>query len=125
MDRPAYSDGMVTTLKMKELEEALKALKPKQAPGPDYITNDMILHLGTQAKRKMLQILNASWKSGKIPNTWKKAIMIPIPKHGKQRNRVDSYRPISLTICACKLMERIVNSRLNGILESNNFLNEE
>ena len=51
--------------------------------------------------------------------------MIPILKHGKQRNQVDSYRPIILTSCACKLMERIINNRLTWILESENLLVDE
>ena len=51
--------------------------------------------------------------------------MIPIPKPGKPRSQVDSYRPISLTSCVCKLMERIVNNRLMWILESENLLADE
>ena len=117
--------GMTTNLTMKELDDSLKVLKPKQAPGSDKISNDMLIHLGPLEKKKQLQIFNASWKSGKIPIIWKKAIMIPILKHGKPRNQVDSYRPISLTSCACKLMERIINNRLTWILESENLLVDE
>ena len=113
-----FSPGLTTLISMKELEEAMKLLKAKQARGQDKVTNDMLTHLGPIAKKKMRQIFNASWKSGKIPNIWKKAIMIPVLKRGKPRNKVDSYRPISLTSCVCKLMERVVNNRLTWILES-------
>ena len=117
--------GMTANLSKKEFEDSLKLLKPKQAPGSDKITNDMLTHLGPLAKKKLLQIFNSSWKSGKIPTIWKKAIMIPILKIGKPRNQVDSYRPISLTSCVCKLMERIINSRLTWILETENQLVDE
>ena len=120
-----HSHGMIANLSLKELMDSLKLLKPKQAPGTDKISNDMLIHLGPLAKKKLLQIFNASWKSGKIPTIWKKAIMIPIPKPGKPRSQVDSYRPISLTSCVCKLMERIVNNRLMWILESENLLADE
>ena len=120
-----HSHGMTANLSMKEFDDSLKLLKPKQAPGSDKISNDMLIHLGPLAKKKLLQIFNASWKSGKIPTVWKKAIMIPILKHGKPRNQVDSYRPISLTSCVCKLMERMVNNRLTWLLESENILADE
>ena len=59
-------------LTMLELEKALAQLKNKQAPGPDKVSNDMLKHLGPQAKKKLLQLFNASWKTSNIPKTWKK-----------------------------------------------------
>ena len=94
---------------MEELEGALKGMQNGRSPGPDNITNDMLAHLGTQAKKKLLGLFNTSWKTGLIPSIWKKVILIPILKAGKPRNKGNSYRPISLTSCMCKLM---VNKRL-------------
>ena len=98
---------------MEELEGALKGL--------DNITNDMLAHLGMQAKKKLLGLFNTSWKTGLIPSIWKKAILIPILKAGKG----NSYRPISLTSCMGKLMERMVNIRLMWYLERNKILMDE
>ena len=58
---------------------------------------------------------------------WKspKAILIPILKAGKPRNKGNSYRPISLTSYMCKLMERMVNKRLMWYLERNKILMDE
>ena len=112
-------------LTMLELEKALAQLKNKQAPGPDNISNDMLKHLGPQAKKKPVQIFNASWKTSYIPKTWKKAITIPILKCGKCRTKAESYRPISLTSSVCKLLERIVNARLMWLLEKDKLLMPE
>ena len=49
---------------------------------------------------------------------WRKAIIIPIPKPGKD----STNRPIALTSCICKTMERIINRRLVCYLESHNLL---
>ena len=43
-------------------------------------------------------------------------------KPGKDQQCVESYRPISLTNCACKIIERLVNTRLRYYLEANNLL---
>ena len=110
---------------MEELEGALKGMQNGRSPGPDNITNDMLAHLGMQAKKKLLGLFNTSWKTGLIPSIWKKAILIPILKAGKPRNKGNSYRPISLTSCMCKLMERMVNKRLMWYLERNKILMDE
>jgi Reverse transcriptase (RNA-dependent DNA polymerase) len=53
------------------------------------------------------------------------ATVILIPKPGKDPEKVESYRPIALTSCLCKLMERIVNRRLTCHLESRRNLSNE
>ena len=45
------------------------------------------------------------------------AIIIPVPKLGKVISDPGSYRPISLTSCLCKTMERMINGRLTWYLE--------
>ena len=71
----------------------------------------------------ILSLLNQSWLSGRLPSSWKKATVIPIPKKGKPSSAPSSYRPISLTSTLCKLLERVVAGRLRWFLESRNLLN--
>ena len=106
----------------KEFDEAVASLKTEKSPGPDKLTNEMLMHLGSKAASKLLAIYNNSWKTGAIPQSWRDAHMIPIQKQGK---KTESYRPISLTSCCGKLMERMVNTRLMWHLESNNLLANE
>jgi len=47
--------------KMEELQAGLSKLLLKKAPGPDEITNEMLINLGPQAKKKLLQLINDSW----------------------------------------------------------------
>ena len=110
---------------MREFEEALNTLKEKKSPGPDKVTNEMLLHLGKRAKTKLLATFNNSWTTGHVPQAWREADMVPIHKKGKDQNKVDSYRPISLTSCVGKLMERLINSRLTWHLEKNNIISPE
>lgn len=109
----------------EEMEEAIKTLNSRTSPGPDNITNEMLMHLGKAAKRKLLKILNSSWKMGKVPQAWKISTMIPIHKEGKPQNKPSSYRPVSLTSCICKLMERMINVRLTWFLEQRKIYMDE
>ena len=118
-------DVMTKPLTLDELNCGIDDLKERKAPGPDSIHNDMLKRMGPQAKKKLLAIFNTSWRTGLLPSSWKKATMIPILKPGKPPNKADSYRPISLTSCLCKLMERMVNRRLIWYLENNGLLMDE
>ena len=48
--------------------------------------------------------------------------MIPVPKPGKDDTDPVNYRPISLTSCVCKTLERMINARLVWYLESQNII---
>ena len=67
-------------------------------------------------------MFNQIWISGNVPSDWRKAIAIPIPKPGNCPANPTSYRPIALTSCICKTVERMINRRLVWYLESHNLL---
>lgn len=48
--------------------------------------------------------------------------MGPILKPGKDPNRADSYRPISLLSCVFKTLERMIKGRLEWWLQKQKFL---
>ena len=48
--------------------------------------------------------------------------MIPIPKPGKDPTNPTIYRPIALTSCICKIMQRVINRRLVWYIESRKLL---
>ena len=104
------NDCMDKKLTLNELQAALRQLKAKKSSGPDAITNEMLTHLGNKATCKLLEIFNHSWATGTLPQTWREATMIPILKKGKDPKQAASYRPISLTSCVGKTMERVVNA---------------
>ncbi|GFV76773.1 probable RNA-directed DNA polymerase from transposon BS [Trichonephila clavipes] len=110
---------------LRELNFALRAMDLRKSPGPDGIHGFMIGHLGPHDMQKLLDIFNFSWKIGRLPRDWKRAIIIPILKPGKDTSNSASYRPIALTSFDCKLMERLVLARLNVHLNINGLLQSE
>ena len=97
---------------IKELNTAMKMLKPRKSPGQDGIHNEMLTHLGTEGKKVILNLINKTWTTGELPSSWKIAIIKPLLKKGKPAEDISSYRPISLTSCLGKLAERMINARL-------------
>ena len=77
----------------------------------------MLIQLSEYDKDMLLKIINKTWDSGSLPQIWKTANIVPILKNGKTKNKVSSYRPISLTSCISKVAERMINARLYHWLE--------
>ena len=94
------------------------------ATGPDQIHYQLLKHLPDQCLRTLLELYNDIWETGNIPPPWKEATVIPIPKPGKDHTLAINYRPIALTSCLCKTMERMVNDRLVYVLESNGLITD-
>ena len=68
------------------------------------------------------EILNRIWTSADFPQQWRAATVIPIPKPNKDRTDPLSYRPIALTSCLCKVLERMINTRFIWYLEKYKIL---
>ena len=92
------------------------------SPGPDGITYPMIRHLHPHAVFFLQQLFLSIWISGDFPDAWRRSLVVPIPKPGKDLQLPGSFRPISLTCCLCKLMERMVYPRLLWFLEHHSVL---
>ena len=52
-------------------------------------------------------------------------VVIPIPKPGNDHSDPGNFRPIALTSCFCKTMERMINVCLMWSLESQGLLSEK
>lgn len=109
------------TCTMAEWNQALRNL-PDKAMGADRIHNKMSKNLSTNNRSLLLELLNRMYTSGFVPEEWKNAVVVPIPKPGKPLDDPDGHRPISLTSCLAKAEERMINTRLKCHLEKNNYL---
>ena len=108
---------------LEELRDSLSK-SHDTAPGPDEIHYQFLKHLPEPSLKVLLKIFNVLWETGTFPEIWRKAIVIPIPKPGKDGSDPSNYRPIALTSCICKTMERMINNRLVWFLEKYNLLSK-
>ena len=92
------------------------------ATGPDEVHYQMLKHLPPKSLHALLDIFNDMWETGKFPESWELATIIPIPKPRKDHAEPNSYRPIALTSCLCKTLERMINVRLVWYFESYNLI---
>ena len=91
---------------MSELRFAL-ALCTDGAAGPDGLSYPFLRHLHPTVMDFLLGFFNWIYVSELFPALWCQSIVIPIPKPGKDHSLPGNFRPISLTSCLCKLLERM------------------
>ena len=106
---------------LDELKDAI-CKSHDTASGPDEIHYQMLKHLPPKSLQTLLDIFNNIWETGEFPESWELATIVPNPKPGKDHAEPTNYRPIALTSCICKTLERMINTRLVLYLEFNNIL---
>ena len=106
---------------MRDLKRSLKKSN-NSSPGPDQIHYEILRHLPIETLHILLDIINETWKSDTFPESWREALIISIPKPGKDHFKPLNYTPIALSSCICKTVERMVNERLVWYLENNGLL---
>ena len=99
-------------------------LEPSEnsTPGEDEIPYEFYKRIPINEKQKLLAFINFLWSSQSFPDQWRNAHIIPIHKPNKPPTLPSSYRPISLTITLCKLMEKMAKNRLMNFLEIKNII---
>jgi hypothetical protein len=110
----------VTLFELKQ--EINKNLNAKKAPGYDLISGQIIKNLPEKGLRKLLQIINGSFRLKYVPRQWKIAEVIMIPKPNKPPNDKKSYRPISILPTMSKLFEKLLLKRMKPIIEERELI---
>ena len=115
--------GINSPLQRHELTDALKRLSKNTSPGLDHVSNSLILAAGEIFHDRLFELFQLSWETGIFPATWKRGIVIPIPKKTPATTPAD-YRPITLLPCLGKLLETVINTRLQHHLEQQNLISD-
>lgn len=122
LDRTPIDPQTFTPLSISELQEAIRGLKNKKAPGPDKVQSRCLKKLPTDALALLLNIYNSCLQLGYFPDEWKTAEVICIRKPGKPADSPESYRGISLLSTLGKLFERLLLPRIQMFCDDHNVL---
>ena len=102
-----------------EVKSALRKLQ-NTCPGEDEVHNLFLKNVNENYFQYLIKLMNKSWLEESVPDCWKIALMVPIHKALKPKDKVSSYRPISMLPVVAKLMERLVAERLKWYMEKKN-----
>ena len=120
LNAASVDDESCAPLLMGELQSTIKKIKGKGAAGPDNIPPSFLRSLGPLTLQELLSTFK-SFSVAHFLRIWRVATIIPLLKAGKSSSEVASFRPISLTSCVVKLLQRILADRLYYVAETNNM----
>lgn len=86
------------------------------APGPDGFPAEFYRTYAEELAPKFHSMLLSSLREGALPASMSEAVIVVIPKPGKDPELCKSYCPISLIDVDAKLLAKILATRLNGVI---------
>jgi len=104
----------VRRIQESEVREALKRMKGGKAMGPDGIPIKVWRCLGDIAIVWLTKMFNNIFRSNKMPEEWRRSILVPIYKNKGDIQSCTNYRGIKLMSHTMKLWERVIEQRLRG-----------
>ncbi|CAM5142344.1 unnamed protein product [Natator depressus] len=84
--------------------------------GPDALHPRVLKKLADVIAEPLAIIFENSWRSGEVPDDWKKANVVSIFNKGKKEDP-GNYRPVSLTSVPGKIMEQVLEESILKHLE--------
>lgn len=100
----------------EEIIEAIKKLKNNKSPGTDGYTNEFYKAFSDIISPLLERTYAHIMETGKMPYSWKEAIISVIHKEGKDPTDCASYRPVALLNTDCKLLTSILTRRIERIV---------
>lgn len=97
---------------MTEVKEALKKMNIGKALGPDGIPIEAWKCMGDDGLSWLTKLFNKILRTKKIPDEWRKNIMVPIYKNKGDIQNCTNYHGIKLMSHTMKLWERVIEHRL-------------
>lgn len=99
-----------------EIRKAIKTLKSGKAPGPDGIPAEAIKADLSTSTDMLHSLFTKVWEEEKVPENWKEAVIIKLPKKGDLTS-CNNYRGIMLLSVPGKVLNRILLERIKTAVD--------
>lgn len=107
---------------VEQVSKKLQSLNPSKAPGIDSIHPRVLKECHAELSRVLVTLFNKSINDSILPDPWKLAQVTPLFKKGEKKQS-SNYRPVSLTVVLCKVLESLIRDSLMNHMDTNNLFN--
>ena len=121
INTPDFNLNTIVILE-QDVKDQLDNLNINKPGGPDEISPKLIKTFGYHLVKPLTLLFNRSLQLGQVPQQWKMANVSAIFKNKGNNNDPTNYRPISITSCLGKILEKIIFKYLYNYLEVHEIL---
>jgi ribonuclease HI len=103
---------------LKEVHEATQDTLAGKAPGKDGLPAEVYKATLDSLAPLLRHLFNTSLRLGYMPSEWLRAVVLMLPKPARpDYEDPAAFRPISLLPVIAKILDRIMSTRVSGLLE--------
>ena len=104
----------VGNISVEEIRNVLRKMKKGKAQGPDDIPVEVWIALGTKGVQFLANFFNRPLGGKKMPNEWRRSVLVPLYKGKGNAKECGNYRGIRLMSHTMKLWESVIDSRIRN-----------
>ncbi|KAG5615000.1 hypothetical protein H5410_014824 [Solanum commersonii] len=112
-----HNDRMKELPTMEELKEVVYSMNPNSAAGPDGMNGCFFQKCWSIIKIELLAVIHAFFSGRMLPKYFSHTCLVLLPKV-KKPNKLNEFRPISLSNFTNKIISKLLSLRLAPILPS-------
>ncbi len=99
-----------------EVCQAINSLQNNESPGPDGFPIEYYKAFINKLAFSLTNMIIESFANEELPSTLEMATIILLPKPGKNKQKCDSYRPLSLLNADYKILAKLIASRHEKVI---------
>ena len=108
-------------INFKVVHDIIKQLPNKFSEDNEGFSYVILKNGGEVLIRQLVRLFKLSFGQAKLPHDWKLSVIFPIKKNVSNKT-VEGYRPISITSCLCRILERIIRFSVITFLKNNDLI---
>ena len=114
---PEVVNEEVNCVSREEVKNALRRMKKGKAVGPDELPVEVWKCMGEMGIEFLTRLLNRLLMGERMPEEWRRSVLIPIYKNKGDAQCCGKYKEIKLMSHTMKVWERIIETRLKDRVE--------
>ena len=107
----------VNCVSREKVKNALRRIEKGKAVGPDEMPVEVWMCMGKMGMEFLTRLFNKLLMSERMPEEWRRSVLIPIYKNKGDAQCCGNYREIKLMSHTMKVWERIIEARLRDRVE--------
>ena len=108
--------GPIERVTVKEVENAVKAMKSGKASGVSEVAAEHIKASGMVGIEVLTEIANRLIEGEGIPDDWRQSVLVPLYKGKGDVRDCGAYRGVKLLEHGMKIVERVLERRLRNVV---------